>query len=130
MKVRFLVQEFFVGLHRQCEGLLHGVMAPRLLKMLKKVWKGARGVKRSSAKKRASTTSYERLHVWDKGAIWALHMVKTPREKIAEIVSKVDGTAPAMGAIDRVIATKKANPEWRGEREHSKGKPKILTEAQ
>ena len=91
--------------------------------------RGERGVKRSSAKKRASTTSYERLHVWDKGAFGALHMVKTPRGKIAEIVSKVDGAAPAMGAIDGVIGTKKANPEWRGEREHSKGRPKILTKA-
>ena len=97
-------------------------MAPKLCKPL---WKGTRCLKKPSA-----STSYARLHIWGKGAIWALSVVHVPREKIAEIVAKTDGEPPSLRAIDEVIAHKKAHPDWKCERENSGGRPEALDAAQ
>ena len=97
-------------------------MAPKLSKPF---WKGTHSLKKPSA-----NTSYARLHVWDKGAIWALSVVNIPREKIAEIVAKTDGEPPSLRAIDEVIAHKRADPDWKGERENCGGRPEALDSAQ
>ena len=81
-------------------------MAPKLCKPL---WKGTRCLKKPSA-----STSYARLHIWGKGAIWALSVVHVPREKIAEIVAKTDGEPPSLRVIDEVIAHKKGTSRLEG----------------
>ena len=79
--------------------------------------------------KRCGGQSYARLDAFTRGVIWGLALVSTPRDKICELVTKKDGTAPTKRAVDDVIAKKRDKPEWHGEDAHG-GRRKTLTEDQ
>ena len=80
-------------------------------------------------RKFAASTSFARLDAWARGAIWGMSLAGAPVEHICHSVTKTDGKAPSMRAVEAVIARKKADPEWRGRETHS-GRPHVLTSAQ
>ena len=79
-----------------------------------------------AAKAKAGPASHGRLDAWARGAIWGMSMAGAAREQICTAVTKSDGTAPSLRAVDGVLARKRAEPSWRGEETHS-GRPPALS---
>ena len=74
--------------------------------------------------------THARLDTFARGMIWGMHLAGAPREDILQEVSKKDGTLATLSAVDKVIATMKANPEWRGQDSSAGGRPGKLTAKQ
>lgn len=58
--------------------------------------------------------SRARLDVFTRGAIWGMHVAGMPREDMLQHVRKVDGSPVTLKLIDKVIASRKEDPEWDG----------------
>jgi hypothetical protein len=86
-------------------------------------------VKRTLRKGRVKK-SHSRLHPFDKGVVWGLHLADVPRLRIQQLTCKTDGSAPSLRAIDAVIARKKAEDDWKGEKEDVGGRPAALSAPQ
>ena len=56
-----------------------------------------------------------------RGVIWGMRLAGMSRADMAEHVQQPDGRAAPVNAIDRVIAKKRASPEWRGEERAREG---------
>ena len=78
--------------------------------------------------RRKATNS--RLDVFARGVIWGMHLAKAPRADIQKLALKKDGAQPQLNAIDKVIAHKTEDPEWRGEDSSAGGRPCALTSKQ
>ena len=74
--------------------------------------------------------SFARFDVFGRGRIWGMHLAGMPREDIVKLATKKDGSPPDVNGVDKVIATKKANPDWRGEESSAGGRPSALSDKQ
>ena len=73
--------------------------------------------------KRKRDGTFARLDPLARGQIWGMHLAHVPREDIQKQVRKKDGTPPSLHAIDEVIASKNAQPDWRGQDSSAGGRP-------
>lgn len=96
-----------------------GSSAPRVLK-----------VRKLGMKSKPNAQSSARLDTFARGMIWGMHLAGMAREGMAEHLEKKDGAAVPLNTIDRVIAKKKADPEWRGMDSVAGGRPSTLTTKQ
>ena len=94
-----------------------------------KVIKNALKQKKMPTKPAAESPS-TRMDAFARGMVWGMHLAKVPREKIQELVTKKNGSAPSLTAIDKIIKHKNDKPEWRGEDSCAGGRPGALTERQ
>ena len=70
------------------------------------------------------------LDAFARGVIWGMRLAGMSRADMAEHVQQLDGRAAPVNAIDRVIAKKRASPEWRGEeRAREGGRPQAASAA-
>ena len=70
--------------------------------------------------------SRARLDAFSRGMIWGMHLGRMPRTDMQTHVAKKDGSTPTLGAIDKVIMRKAADPEWMGEESRAGGRPAGL----
>lgn len=69
-----------------------------------------------------------RLDTWTRGVIWGMHVAKFTRAQMQEHLTKKDGTCPTFGTIDKVVAHKVADPEWKGQDSRAGGRPFALSD--
>ena len=65
-----------------------------------------------AAKKKAG---HARLDVFSRGTVWGMHLAGMRRADMLEHLRKKDGQRVPIDAVDKIIARKKANPEWTGQ---------------
>ena len=75
----------------------------------------------------ASARTFARLDAFARGAIWGMHCAGSARDEIVDTVTKKDGSAPSLKAVDETIAHKTEDPEWRGEDSAAGGRPQELS---
>ena len=74
--------------------------------------------------------SKARLDPFTRGVIWGMHLGKVKRSEMLTHVQKKDGSPLLLDTLDRVIARKREDAEWRGEESSAGGRPQELSEAE
>ena len=96
-------------------------MAPKL---------NLRRVRKLAMKGKRPPQTQTHLDAFARGVIWGMHLAGMSRADMVEHVQKPDGGAVPVNTIDRVIAKKRASPEWRGEeRAREGGRPQAASPA-
>ena len=92
-----------------------------------------RSALRATSPKRTHSVAHgtaARLDPFARGHIWGLYCGGVKQEDIAAEVFKKDGTAVSQKAVEKVIATKKQYPGWRGADSRAGGRPPAISEEQ
>ena len=101
---------------------------PRLLSMAPKL--NLKRVRKRAMKAKRAPTSQRHLDAFARGVIWGMHVAGLPRADMPTHIQKPDGSAVPVHVIDKVIAKKKASPEWRGaEAPRGGGRPRAVSAA-
>ena len=81
------------------------------------------------AVRKRPTASRARLDVFTRGVIWGMHVAGLPRAQMQKHVKKTDGAEVPLNAIDTVISSRSANPDWTGGPGSEGGRPRAASDA-
>ena len=68
----------------------------------------ARAAARGRTKRKSAT--HARLDMFTRGMIWGMHLAGMSQENMQKFVAKKDGTNVPIKTIEKVVASRKANP--------------------
>ena len=87
----------------------------------------ARAAARGRTKRKSAT--HARLDMFTRGMIWGMHLAGMSQENMQKFVAKKDGTNVPIKTIEKVVASRKANPEWTGQGAAGPGRQRKLSDA-
>lgn len=93
----------------------------------KRAGRFARASARGRCKRKSAT--HARLDVFTRGMIWGMHLAGMSRDDMQKFVVKKDGSNVPLKTIDKVVASKKANPKWTGQDAGGPGRQRKLSDA-